>query len=173
MRKYRRYTREILAPVVARSRTVREVMLFFGLKPNGGSQTFMRDRIVSMGLDMSHFLGKFANRGRRALNRRTAESILVELPPGSRKEDAHRLRRALVDSGIAEACAKCANTGQWNGQPLRLHVDHRNGNALDNRIGNLRFLCPNCHSQTENFGSKNIRQRGGTRQTHGFQTPAP
>ena len=49
----------------------------------------------------------------------------------------------------------------WNGRPLVFQVDHRNGNSLDNRPGNARFMCPNCHSQTENFGSSNMRKTTG------------
>ena len=47
----------------------------------------------------------------------------------------------------------------WNGEPLRLQVDHINGRKWDNRRDNVRFICPNCHTQTENFGSKNRAKR--------------
>lgn len=49
---------------------------------------------------------------------------------------------------------------EWNGQPLSFQIDHINGNRTDNRFGNLKVLCPNCHSQTDTFGSKNVSDEG-------------
>ena len=46
----------------------------------------------------------------------------------------------------------------WNGKPLTLQLHHINGNNRDNRLENLTFLCPNCHSQTDNFSGKNTEK---------------
>ncbi|MFJ9392329.1 HNH endonuclease signature motif containing protein [Nocardioides sp. NPDC101246] len=51
----------------------------------------------------------------------------------------------------AEICAECGCGEEWRGQPLRLHIDHVDGDFHNNVADNLRFLCPNCHSQTPNF----------------------
>lgn len=48
-------------------------------------------------------------------------------------------------------CEKCNIIDEWNGYPISLQLDHINGINNDNRIENLRFLCPNCHSQTPSF----------------------
>ena len=51
-------------------------------------------------------------------------------------------------------CIVC-NVSSWNNAPLSLQLDHIDGDNKNNLMSNLRLLCPNCHSQTENFGSKN------------------
>lgn len=75
-------------------------------------------------------------------------------PASSGREKAVRLRRALIESGRDYQCSQsgCALRDVWNGRELRLTVDHINGVPTDCRAENLRFLCPNCHSQTPTWG---------------------
>jgi 5-methylcytosine-specific restriction endonuclease McrA len=62
------------------------------------------------------------------------------------------IKKRLIEEGILkEECVECGKTNMHNGKKLVLHLDHINGNNKDNRIENLRFLCPNCHSQTETY----------------------
>lgn len=69
------------------------------------------------------------------------------------------IRRVLLREGVLEKrCAVCG-IDSWLGQPLSLHLDHINGIATDHRIENLRMLCPNCHSQTDTYGGRNLRLR--------------
>ena len=53
--------------------------------------------------------------------------------------------------GVKEECVLCGQNNIWNGKKLVLQLDHKNGNNKDNRIENLRILCPNCHTQTETY----------------------
>jgi hypothetical protein len=54
-------------------------------------------------------------------------------------------------------CQKCSNSGEWQGKPLALELEHVNGDPLDNTRENLILLCPNCHSQTATFRGRKIK----------------
>lgn len=64
-----------------------------------------------------------------------------------------RLQREL---GWEHRCVVCNNT-EWNGRAIPIQIDHINGDHYDNRIENLRFLCPNCHAQTDTYCGKNMK----------------
>ena len=63
-------------------------------------------------------------------------------------------RQILKHQTLPYECAECGIT-EWHGKELSLHLDHINGDSSDHRIQNLRFLCPNCHSQTDTYCGRN------------------
>lgn len=66
------------------------------------------------------------------------------------------LKGKLLQEGLLEnRCYRCDLGPMYNNKPLTLQLDHINGDHSDNSIENLRILCPNCHSQTDNFCGKN------------------
>lgn len=68
-----------------------------------------------------------------------------------------RLKQRLIKANLLEAkCSECAIGEIWNNKKLVLQLDHINGIHSDNRLSNLRIICPNCHSQTENFAGRNV-----------------
>jgi hypothetical protein len=136
-----------LADAVALSSSFAGVLRRLGRPQAGGTQHHLARRIRAEGIDTSHFTGSSHNRG-KALPRLTADEILVLLPPGSTRRKASQLRRALRDKGVRDRCDGCGLPPVWQRKPLVLVVEHRSGDWLDNRIGNLRLLCPNCHAQT-------------------------
>lgn len=72
--------------------------------------------------------------------------------------DRRSVKRHLLEAGILEnRCGWCGLT-EWRGKPISIQIDHINGVRDDNRIENLRMLCPNCHSQTETFAAKNLKK---------------
>jgi 5-methylcytosine-specific restriction endonuclease McrA len=152
-----KYTREVLEPVIARCTSYAGVLRELGLKISGGSQSNIIHWVRHYRLPTDHFTSQGWLRGRRAKGKKQRlswQQILVVMPGGSRPQHAELLRRALVESGVVYQCAVCG-IDSWNGQKIVLEIDHRDGNRLNNMKPNLRFLCPNCHSQTDNYGSKN------------------
>lgn len=139
-------TNEQLAACVIKSTSFSDVLREFGLRLSGGSHAHYVRRIRAAQIDTSHFIGRSFNRGKVPSNRKAASDILKLRVSGGR-EKAHRLRRALIEIGRPYQCESCMFIGQWVGKPLTLEVDHLNRNWLDDRAENLRFLCPNCHSQ--------------------------
>ena len=144
----RLYSPDDFARAVAESTSIAGVMRKLGIPVAGGSQAYIARRIKAAGLDTGHFLGQAHQRGRPARRRLPPEQILRVRPLGSYRESAGRLRRALIAMGVPEHCEQCGCGAEWQGKQLRLVIDHRNGDWLDNRLENLRFLCPNCHAQT-------------------------
>ncbi len=150
-----KYSLEMLRPIVEASLSYAEVLRRLGLKQTGGSQTNIKRLVQHYGISTEHFLGQLRNSGDRhrgGPGKTPASEILVLRDPLAHPEKPYRLRRAMIEIGIPYHCAWCGLEALWNGNLLMLTVDHINGCRYDNRRENLRFLCPNCHSQTPTFG---------------------
>jgi hypothetical protein len=122
----------------------------FGLKAYGTTNRWIRSKIEQLGCDVSHLLGQGHTKGKSWAFTPTKplEEILVE---DSTFLTTSRLKRRLLKAGLLED--RCYNCGikEWMDNPLSLHLDHINGENTDNRLANLRLLCPNCHSQTSTY----------------------
>ncbi|MFF3786519.1 HNH endonuclease [Streptomyces sp. NPDC001933] len=148
-----RHTEEILRELVARSKSMAEVVRRLGISPVGGNQAHISRRVAKLGIDTSHFPRTSPRRPKGARgNPLTLGSSSDGRIPGQ------RLRRELIRSGVEDSCADCGNGGEWMGQPLRLEVDHINGDWWDNRPENLRLLCPNCHAATDTYRGRKRRR---------------
>lgn len=142
-----KYTKESLEPIVKSSVSIVEVLRKLNIADNGGNRTTIKKFIKLYNLSSSHFTGRRHLLGKHSPNRKTWKEILVN----NKKEHSHVLRRALIESGRDYICEICKAEPFWKNKELRLQVDHINGIKKDNTSQNLRFLCPNCHSQTSNF----------------------
>lgn len=136
-----------LEVAVRESQSYADVLRFLDIRLTGGSHAHFKRRIQKLNIDTSHFKGQSWAKNVRDLPKKKPEEILILKPEGSRRTAATYLRRALVESGVPYYCSKCEQEPFWLGNMLTLDVDHINEDWLDDRIENLRFLCPNCHSQ--------------------------
>lgn len=146
MNKRVKVTDEMLAEAVKESTSLRGVLRKLNLREAGGSASHYSARIKALGIDMTHFTGKSHRVGKTFNKKRTASNILVYREAGARQRRDY-LFKALMEIGREYKCDKCGQLPEWLGNPMTLDVDHINENWLDDRAENLRFLCPNCHSQ--------------------------
>jgi len=151
-------TKAELAKAVKLSCTFTEILKHFGLDHIGGNCKTLKHRLNKENIDYSHIpQGIYASRGRCNFQIKPTpyEQVLVENSSFARKT----ARRAILRAGLIEyKCAICGLDPIWNGKPISLRLDHINGVRNDHRLKNLRFLCPNCDSQTDTYGSRNCER---------------
>ena len=155
MSKRVKYSKELLKEAAAQSESIAGVLHHLQLRQAGGNQTHIARRLKEYEVNTSHFTGCGHNRGKTASTKKTARDILVVSPEGSFRPKQFHLHRAMLECDVQEVCQLCGVETNWNGAKLVLHIDHVDGNWLNNTLSHLRFLCPNCHSQTDTFGTKN------------------
>jgi len=155
--KPRKYTDEELRQAVATSASIREVLSKLGLVEAGGNYSVVRDRIRQHQFDTAHFHGQGWRKG-SIKPVQTAREIATYLVKDQSCRSSH-LRLRLLREGLKQAVCEICTQTEWQGQPIPLELDHINGDNSDNRLENLRLVCPNCHALTLTYRGKNIRMR--------------
>jgi predicted RNA-binding Zn-ribbon protein involved in translation (DUF1610 family) len=153
-----KYTKEILEKAVKDSKYLSDMVRKMGFNYDKSKIRYLGKKIKEFKIDTSHWLigsdkVKFARNSSTKIKKRDILSLCI------RPQGAAHLRKALIEYGIEYKCLWCGIGEVWNNKKLVIQIDHINGNNLDNRIDNLRFLCPNCHSQTDTFSSKNRKDK--------------
>jgi len=152
----RKFTNEQFIIAVRESRSISETLTKIGLRPTGGNYKQFRKYANEMIVDYSHFEGKGWRIGDKqpVVQAQSLSELLVEYST----YNTWRLKKRLIKEKIfIEECSKCKLT-EWLGQPIPLELDHINGINTDNRLENLRLLCPNCHAQTDTYRGKNQKR---------------
>jgi len=147
-----KYTLEQVQDAVKDSLSLSETIRKLGGNTrSGGVRLFIKNKINKYNIDISHF--KPYNRsGCQDFSKKNASDYLIIGDKGTRVK-TYLLRRSLIESGIELTCSNkdCHVDTSWLDKKIVLQIDHINGIYWDNRLENLRFLCPNCHSQTPTY----------------------
>lgn len=136
------YSKEELEEIVAQSNSYRDVMNSLHYKSNNGrAYEVVKKRIEKYNISTDHF-------GFKKPTKREPENIFIENSTACQAV----LRRWYLKGNYSKyECAICGLPPVWQGKELVLTLDHINGNNTDNRLENLRWVCPNCDRQLPTF----------------------
>ena len=150
------YTDDEFSRIVEQSSSLKEVIDRLGYSTHSGANNkTVKQRIDKLGLDTSHFF--CAKR-----TRRTPENTFVVNSTASQ----HVLRKMYKNEAKVEyKCSICGQEPFWNGKSLTLILDHINGVNNDDRLENLRWVCPNCNQQLDTTGFHGQKNKKGERCT--------
>lgn len=140
--------KEELEKLVKESNSFAEILRRQGKSNSGSATKILKSKLNEYGISCLFLDNK------KIFKPLPLEEVLVE----NRDYSSSRLKKRLILAGLKEdKCEVCGCSNEWNGSFLTLQLDHINGNHSDNRIENLRVICPNCHSQTNTFGTRRMK----------------
>jgi HNH endonuclease len=149
-----RFTKSQLRAAVASSRSYSEALRKVGLRPAGGNHNTIKKYVQRWDIATDHFDLDAIHREALRRPRIALSELLVE------HSTYHRghLKRRLLAQGIKQSrCELCGQGDTWRGRPLALILDHINGVPDDNRLENLRIVCPNCAATLDTHCGKRNR----------------
>ena len=97
------------------------------------------------------------NQGGKGISRKkNINKTVDDILSGKRSNfQTFKLKQKLLLLGIKENKCEICGCVNWQGKPLKMELHHIDGNRTNHNLNNLQMLCPNCHSQTDNYTSKN------------------
>lgn len=157
MPKKRTWTIKQLKIAVENSTSYRQTLIKLHLQPTGGNYDQLKKYIRENALSISHFTGKGWSKGKTGLHR--SKIPLSEILVRNSSYQSYKLKNRLYAAGLKKPQCEICSWAQYSTDGrLPLELDHINGDRHDNRLSNLRILCPNCHSLQPTHRGKNRKQ---------------
>jgi hypothetical protein len=149
-----KHTEEQVRNAIERSPSFAAALRMLGLRAAGGNYRTLRKLIALYEISTDHMDPNWVLRGHRISKAIPLEEILVEHSLYNRV----KLKRRLYDAGLkTRACELCGQGEEWHGQAMALILDHINGAPTDNRLENLRIVCPNCAATLDTHCGRKTR----------------
>jgi len=147
--------------IVKNATSYADILRACSLAYKGGNINTVKRRIELLKLDDSHIpKGMGSNQGREFAHRRySIEEAMKDVFTVESKMQRERAKKMLIRFNLIPYKCECGIDGNWRGKKLSLQLEHKNGISNDNRLENLCFMCPNCHSQTDTFAGKATRKK--------------
>lgn len=158
MAKPRQWTEKGLRDATQKCTSIRQILGILGLKQAGGNYVQIKKYLKKYDIDTTHFRGKAWNKGLRGIGkfRIPLENILTS----GNNYQSFKLKKRLIASGLKmPECEECGWARKSEDGRLPLELDHINGDSTDNRLENLRILCPNCHSIKPTHRGRNRKNK--------------
>lgn len=152
-------TKEVLQTAIDKSLCWSDVLRILQLKIQGRYYTIVKEMADMHDISYEHFDFQLALRRSKRLNPDKLSVFRINSNSDRKDIKSNIIKNKLIDY----SCRDCKLIDMYNGKPLTLHLEHINGINNDNRLENLCFLCPNCHSQTETYCGKNRKYIRKTR----------
>ena len=151
--KENKITKECAEKIVKECYSIADFCRKVGWRPCGNNYKTFHKYVYEYKLDINHFTGKRSNIGGIHSKNLITKSDEY-LHENSFKISTNKLLKKIFDEGKKERKCECCGNTEWNGKEIPLELHHINGIHSDNRIENLMILCPNCHTQTDNYCGK-------------------
>lgn len=147
---------KIVCQVAKEAKSWNNLCILMNKRPTNNNYSRFKKIIEKYNIDTSYFSDEpiLQHISKKKLTLEEHLSLRENVIPNGKD-----IKKLLLKNNLKEYKCECCGNAEWNNKEIPLQLHHINGNRYDNRLENLQLLCPNCHSQTDNFAGKNINHK--------------